>query len=50
MKKVYISPILEISLFETEDILNLSNAGGLVVTPPVNGSGNEVGGDIDLGW
>ena len=50
MKKAYTSPSLEISLFETEEILALSNAGGLIVTPPVNGGNDEVGGGIELGW
>ena len=52
MKKTYISPSLEISLFETEDVLNISggNAGGMVVAPPANGGNTEVGGGIELGW
>ena len=50
MKKTYTAPSLEISLFETEDILAQSNAGGLVVTPPTQGGGTEVGGGIELGW
>ena len=50
MKKTYMTPALEISLFETEDVLNVSNAGGLVVTPPANGGNTEVGDGIELGW
>ena len=50
MKKAYVSPSLEISFFEMEDILAASNAGGLIVSPPVNGGGEEVGGGIELGW
>ena len=50
MKKAYVSPSLEISLFETEDVLNVSNAGGLIVTPPSQGGGTEVDGGIELGW
>ena len=50
MKKTYTTPALEIALFETEDVLALSNAGGLIVTPPVNGGNDEVGGGIELGW
>ena len=50
MKKAYISPSLEIALFETEDVLNVSNAGGMIVAPPVNGGNEEIGGGIELGW
>ena len=50
MKKAYITPSLEIALFETEDILNISNGNGTIVAPPDQEGSTEVGGDINLGW
>lgn len=51
MKKAYQIPTLQITLFETEEILNLSggSGNGIVVAPPSGGS-TEVGGGLDIGW
>ena len=51
MKKTYEIPTLQISVFETEEILGLSGGegNGIVVAPPSGGS-TEVGGGLDIGW
>ncbi len=49
MKKTYTTPSMEISLFETEDILTASQPG-VIVKPPVNGGSEEVGGGVDIQW
>ena len=48
MKNTYISPSFEIVVFKTEDVLEASNAGGVIIAPPKPGGGEVEVGDVSL--